>query len=134
MGVHGPLNISEVGSYQVRLNLACWSGEEDFLKKKNSVYFCYYLPLVRGNFFHLNKLEFPPPKNDLCQVWLEMALWFWKRRFLNDPYPFLNFCDYPTLRTRPGPLIQQKFYSLHPRIMCTKFDWIWPAGSWEDFF
>jgi hypothetical protein len=24
--------------------------------------------------------------------------------------------------------------SLHPRIICTKFDWIWPAGSEEEDF
>jgi hypothetical protein len=32
-----------------------------------------YVPL------HLNKLEFPYPKGDLCQVWLKLAQWFWKR-------------------------------------------------------
>jgi hypothetical protein len=36
---------------------------------------------------HLNKLESPPHKDDLCQVWLKLAHWFW-RRFLNDPTPF----------------------------------------------
>jgi hypothetical protein len=28
------------------------------------------------------------------QVWLKLAHWFWRRRFLNDPTPFLHFCDY----------------------------------------
>jgi hypothetical protein len=37
---------------------------------------------------HLNKLESPPSKDDLCQVWLKLAQWFWRRRFLNDPTPF----------------------------------------------
>jgi hypothetical protein len=32
--------------------------------------------------------------DDLCQVWLKLAQWFWKRRFLNDSTPFLHFCDY----------------------------------------
>jgi hypothetical protein len=41
----------------------------------------------------LNKLESPPPKDDLCQVWLNLAQWFW-RRFLNDPTQFLHFCNY----------------------------------------
>jgi hypothetical protein len=50
--------------------------------------------LERGNPIHLNKLESPSPKGDLCQVWLEMAQWFYRRRFLNDPTPFLHFCDY----------------------------------------
>ena len=30
----------------------------------------------------LNKLESPLPKGALCQIWLKLAQWFWKR-FLN---------------------------------------------------
>jgi hypothetical protein len=41
----------------------------------------------------MNKLESPLPKEDLYKVWLKLAQWFW-RRFLNDPNPFLHFCDY----------------------------------------
>ena len=29
---------------------------------------------------YLNKIKFPPPKDALCQVWLKLALWFWRRR------------------------------------------------------
>jgi hypothetical protein len=29
--------------------------------------------LEKGNPLHLNKLETPPPKDDLCQVWLKLA-------------------------------------------------------------
>ena len=32
-----------------------------------------YLPLEKGMTFHLNKLEFPPPKDALCQVWFEIG-------------------------------------------------------------
>ena len=32
---------------------------------------------------YLNKLESPPPKNALCQVWFLLAQWFWRREFLN---------------------------------------------------
>jgi hypothetical protein len=35
-----------------------------------------------------------PPKDDLSQVWLKLAQWFWRRRFLKDPTLFLHFCDY----------------------------------------
>jgi hypothetical protein len=27
----------------------------------------------------LNKLEFPSHKDDVCQVWLNLASWFWSR-------------------------------------------------------
>jgi hypothetical protein len=55
--------------------------------------FRYYLPLEKEYSLHLNKLESPPPKKDVRQVYLKLAQWFW-RRFLNDPTKFLYFCDY----------------------------------------
>jgi hypothetical protein len=39
----------------------------------------------------LNKLESPTPKDDLCHIWLKLDQWFWRRRFFNDPTPFLHF-------------------------------------------
>jgi hypothetical protein len=54
------------------LNWPAGSEEEDFLKI--SVYF--YLPLEKRNPLQLNKLETPPPKDDLCQVWLKLTQWF----------------------------------------------------------
>jgi hypothetical protein len=75
--------------------LASWFWKRRFLKIFSVfLLFCYYLPLERGNPLHLNKLEFPAPKDDLCQVWLKLAQWLWRRRFLNDPITFLHFCDY----------------------------------------
>jgi hypothetical protein len=35
---------------------------------------------------------------------------------------------------RTWPFIWTNLNSLHPRIMCTKFDWIWLAGSEEEDF
>jgi hypothetical protein len=55
--------------------------------------FCYYLPLEKSYALPLNNFESLSPKNDLCQVWLRLAQWFW-RRFLNDPTPFLHFCNF----------------------------------------
>ena len=63
------------------LNWPSGSGEKDFLNVFNIILlFCYYLPLENVVAFHLNKLESPPPKNALCQVWLKLAQWFWRRR------------------------------------------------------
>jgi hypothetical protein len=63
--------------------------------------FCYYLPLEKGYSLHLNKFESPSPKNDLCQVWLKLAQWFW-RRFLNDSMHFNIFVIIsPLKRTWP---------------------------------
>ena len=40
-----------------------------------------YLLLEKGGALHLNKLESPLPKDALCQVWLKLAQWFWRRRW-----------------------------------------------------
>ena len=68
--------------------------------------FCNYLPLENDGVLHLNKLEFPlpkdacsymveilpirrktssinQPKDAMCQVWLKLTQWFWRKRFLN---------------------------------------------------
>jgi hypothetical protein len=51
-------------------------------------------PLGEGLSPSFEQLESLLPKDDLCQVWLKLARWFWRKRFLNDPAPFLHFCDY----------------------------------------
>jgi hypothetical protein len=51
-------------------------------------------PLGEGLSPSLDNLKSTTPKDDLCQVWLKFAQWFWRRGFLNDPTPFLHFCDY----------------------------------------
>ena len=53
-----------------------------------------YLPLEKGWAIHLNKHEFTSPKEALCQVWLKLAQWFWRRRFLNFVNVFLLFRNY----------------------------------------
>jgi hypothetical protein len=57
------------------------------------------------------ELESPFPNDDLYQVWLNFTKWFWGRRFLNDPTPFLHFCDYLPLK-RPGPLFEETLIPL----------------------
>jgi hypothetical protein len=65
--------------YQVWLNLACWFWRR-FLKIFSVLLlFRYYSPLKMGYLFLLNKLESPLSKDDLCQVWLKLAQWFWRK-------------------------------------------------------
>ena len=47
-----------------------------------------------GWVLHLKKLESPSPKDALWQVWLKMAKWFWRRRFLKVVNLFLLIPDY----------------------------------------
>jgi hypothetical protein len=94
--------------YQVWLNLACWFWKRGFLKIFSVfLLFRYYLPLEKGYPLPLNKLESLSPKDDLCQVWLKLAQWFGRRRFLNDPTPFLHFLWLSPLWKGPGPLFEQ---------------------------
>ena len=57
-------------------------------------YLCNNLPLEKGGALHLNKLESPSPKEALCEVWLKLARWVWKRRFLNSVNIFSQFRNY----------------------------------------
>jgi hypothetical protein len=41
--------------------------------------FCYDLPLEKVVPLHLNNLESSSPKDDLCQIWLKLTQWFWRR-------------------------------------------------------
>jgi hypothetical protein len=43
--------------------------------------FCDYLPFEEDLALYSNNLESPLPKDDLCQVWLKLACWFWRRFF-----------------------------------------------------
>ena len=74
---------------------------------------CNYLPLEKGGAFHLNKLESPSPMNALCQVWLKLAKWFWRRRFLNVVNVFSLFCNYLPLK-KGGALHRNKLESPPP--------------------
>ena len=55
------------------------------------------LPLEQGLVLLLNKIEYPPFKDALCQVCLKLAQWFWRRRFLNFVNLFKLFCYYVPL-------------------------------------
>ena len=71
------------------------SGEEEFFNFVNVFsLFLNYLPLEKGGALHLNKVEYPSPKDALWQVLLKMAKWFWRRRFLNFVNVFSLFRNY----------------------------------------
>jgi hypothetical protein len=45
--------------------------------KVKKLFHCY-LPLEKGAPLSLDKLDFHPPEDDLCKVWLKLAHWFWR--------------------------------------------------------
>ena len=50
----------------------------------------------------MNKLESPSPKDDLCQVWLKLAQWLWRRRFLKFVNVISQFRNYLPLEKGGG--------------------------------
>ena len=74
-----------------------------------------YLPLEMGEALHLNKLEFPSPKDALCHVWLKLTEWFLRRRFLNFVNEFSLFRNSLPLE-KGSVLYSNKFES--PYALC----------------
>ena len=59
-------------------------------------------------------LEFPSPKDALCQVWLKLAQWFsgsglCRRRLLNFVDVFSLFRNYLLLKRDVGPSFEQTY-------------------------
>ena len=87
-----------------------------------------FLPLEKGVALY----ESPSPKDALCQIRLQLAQWFKRRRFLNFDYVFSLFCYYLPLE-KSEPFIWINLNLLHPRMLYAKFGWNWPSDSEEDF-
>ena len=59
---------------QVWLKLDQWFLRRRFLNLSNVFsLFRNYLPLTKGWALHFKKIESPPPKDALCQVWMKLA-------------------------------------------------------------
>jgi hypothetical protein len=59
---------------------SCFWRSIDFLKIFSVfLLFCYYLPVKIGVSLHLNKLESPPSKDDLRQLWLKFGTSFYHK-------------------------------------------------------
>ena len=83
---------------------------------------------------HLNKLESSSPKDALCQVWLKLAQWFWRRRFLNFLNVFSLFRNYLPLE-KGGALHLNKLESLFTQgCFVTSLVENSPKGSGEEDF
>ena len=80
---------------------------------------------------HLNKLESPSPKDDMCQVLLKLTQKFWRRRFLISSMYFYYFIIiYPWEWT--WPFIWRNLNLLHLTMLCAKFGWNWLLYSREE--
>ena len=70
-----------------------------------------YLRLEKDRTLHFNKIESPLPKDDLCQVWLKLAKWFWKTRFFKIVKVFTIFCNYRPWK-KEEPFILKNWISI----------------------
>ena len=97
------------------LKLAHWYWRERFLNFVNVISrFRNYLPFEKDMALHFNKLISPSHKDALCQVWLKLAQWFWRRRFLNFVNVFSLFRNYLPLK-KGGALHLNKLESPSPK-------------------
>ena len=65
---------------QVWLKLAQWFWKIIFFNLSNVFsLFRNYLPMEKGMAHLLQKLESPLSKDALCQVWLKLTKWFWRK-------------------------------------------------------
>jgi hypothetical protein len=55
------------------------------------LHYCDYLPFEKELALDLYNFEFPLPRDDLYQVLLNLACWFWRRRFLKIISKFYFF-------------------------------------------
>ena len=115
---------------QVWLKLAKWFWRRRFINFVNVFsLFRNYLPLKRGLALPLNKLESPSLKDALCQVWLKLAQWFWRRRFFNFVNVFSLFRNYLPLE-KGGALPLKKLESILPKdalcqVWLKSAQWFW---------
>ena len=112
------------------LKLAQWFWRRRFVNFVNVFsLFRNYLPLKKRGALPLNKLESISPKDVLCQVWLKLAQWFWKRRFFNFVNVFSLFRNYLPLE-KGGALPFNNLESTSPKdALCQVWlklaQWFW---------
>ena len=80
-------------------------------------------------FYLLKNLESPSPKEALCQDWLKLAQWFWRRIFFNFVNVFTLFLNYLPLE-KGGVLQLNKLESPSPEdALCQVWlklaQWFW---------
>ena len=66
---------------------------------------------------------------DMCRR--KLTQWFCRRTFSNFNNVFSLFRNTSPFNGA-WPYIWTNVNSLHPRMLCSKFGWNWPRGSWEE--
>ena len=93
-----------------------------------------YLPLEKGVVLHLNKLESFSSKETLCQVWLKLAQWFFRRRFFYFVSLYFGYFLIISPWKSAWPFILTNLNLPYPRMLCASFGWNWSGCSGEEDF
>ena len=88
-----------------------------------------YPPIGKGLALPLNTFVSPSQGNTLCQVWLKLAQWFWRRKFIKL-VNFFNPSQISPLWEGRGPSFEETWIPL-PKNTFAKFGWKWPSGFGE---
>ena len=97
-------------------------------RKNNIIYF------MRIYCFFIWKILNPPHQRILCAKigWNRLSGCV-EEDFLISSMYFHYFVIISPWK-RAGPFIWTNLNPLHPRMLCAKFGWNWPSGSWEEDF
>jgi hypothetical protein len=107
-GIHNYLQYFRKLSWKYELFwLSCSQGKFFLMTSPN---FHDHLPFEEFMALYLNNLKFPIPKDDLNQVWLQLACWFWRIFFFRYKHKWIWFSLLSPLLT-PGDHYLNKFES-----------------------
>ena len=78
-------------------------------------------------FIWKKKLEFPSPNNALCNVWMKVVQWFWRR--IKFRQCLLTISVSSPIK-KAGSFIWRNLNSVHPRMISANFslklaEWFW---------
>ena len=74
------------------------------------------------------KVELPSPKDILCQEWLKLAQWFWRRRIWSMYFRYFVIFSFWKRASRH----LNNFNPLHPGMLSAKFGINWTIGFGEE--
>ena len=94
----------------------------------STMYFCYFVIIYPWK----RSCPIISPKDALCQIWLIVKQWVWRRRFflISSMYFRCFVIISPWKRAWPFIWTNLKFHN--PRMLCVKFGWTWPVGSGDE--
>ena len=105
--------------------------EEKIFRSWQSVFTISKLLLLGGrawSSFEQIKPEFPLLKDDLHQVWLKLAEWFWRRFSKVSMCFYYHVCHNNVPLGKCMALYLNKLESpIYPWMLCAKFGWNWPS-------